>query len=426
MRICRLPMNEVVRTWVSAWVKQLLIWEHRKRNYVVPNQSEIAKGTPTENGLKGAIVIDPEPGIYFDVVVMDFSSLYPSIIKEYNLSYETIECRCDDCKKSPIPNTPYHKCDDRIGIMSLVTGVIRDLRVLYFKPRSKKNPFYNTLQSALKVLINASYGVYGSENFSLYCFAVADSTTAIGRYSITKTVSKAEELGVKVLYGDSDSVFLKDIGEEKAKKLREWSEEELKLELDVEKSYRFLALSDRKKNYLGVYKSGGVDIKGLVGKKSNTPKFIRDAFFKFTEVIENIKNKEDFIQKRNQITNFIKQYWMKIKRNELPVEDYEVKVTLRSSIVKRILAKEEPEHKIQHVMAARDLHKLKGTNFEPGSVFSYVKVKSGAKALELANRDEIDRKKYRELFRSTFEQVLDALGISFDEVIGIKKLDSFF
>jgi DNA polymerase I len=58
------------------------------------------------------------------------------------------------------------------------------------------------------VFINASYGVFGSKNFPLFCLPVAESTTGIGQYSIKQTIKKAEELGVKVLYGDTDSVFL--------------------------------------------------------------------------------------------------------------------------------------------------------------------------------------------------------------------------
>ncbi|MFX0100296.1 MAG: DNA-directed DNA polymerase I [Candidatus Hodarchaeota archaeon] len=434
MRINRLPMREIIRTWVSSWVKQLLIWEHRKRNYLVPNKEDIQAHSPPGKSLKGALVIDPKPGIYFDVVVMDFSSLYPSIIKEYNLSYETINCKCDDCEKISLTNTPYHKCTNKIGIMALVTGVIRDLRVLYFKPKAKskdvsaeQRAFYNTLQSALKVLINASYGVYGSETFSLYCYPVADSTTAIGRYSIGQTAKKAQELGVDVIYGDSDSVFLKSPGDENIDQLKRWSEEHLRLDLDVEKSYRFLALSSRKKNYLGVYKNGGVDIKGLVGKKSNTAQFIRESFFEFTDIISSIKDVDDFTVKKEEIYNLVKKYWNKLNKGTLPLEAYEIKVSLKGKTVQNINATQEPKLRVQHVMAARDLiKKKKKEKFEAGEVFSYVKVKSGAKALEIADVNEIDRKKYKDLYKSTFEQVLDALGISFEEIIGIKKLDSYF
>ncbi len=456
MRICRLPMNEIVRTWVSAWVKQLLIWEHRKRGYVVPNQSDIQakeirrdkvtttqlvvedqdeevdadSGDDDEMGgskrFEGAFVLDPKPGVYFDVIVMDFSSLYPSIIKEWNLSYETVDCLCKACEKRQVPGMAYTVCGDRIGIMSLVTGVIRDLRVMYFKPKAKKNPFYNVLQAALKVLINASYGVYGSETFALYCLPVAESTTAIGRYSIKNTIEKATSIGATVLYGDSDSVFMINPGPDKVKTMSGWAEQELHLELDVDKAYKFLALSSRKKNYLGVFKNGEIDIKGLVGKKSNTPVFIREAFFQFTEIIKNITSDEDYKAKKESIKTFIRQCWSRIKKNQFPLESYAIKIQLQSKIVKQISDPNEPTLKIQHLMAARELYQLKKVKFEAGSSFSFVKVKSGAKALELAHLGEIDRDKYMDLFKSTFEQVLDALGISFAEIIGIKKLDSFF
>ncbi|MBN2153817.1 MAG: type B DNA-directed DNA polymerase, partial [Candidatus Lokiarchaeota archaeon] len=458
MRICRLPMNEIVRTWVSAWVKQLLVWEHRKRGYVVPNQSDIqakeskrdklaapllviddegaeadseAGGDDDDDSgggkrFEGAFVLDPKPGVYFDVIVMDFSSLYPSIIKEWNLSYETINCSCKACTRRQVPGMPHAVCGDRIGIMSLVTGVIRDLRVLYFKPKAKKNPFFNVLQAALKVLINASYGVYGSETFALYCLPVAESTTAIGRYSIKNTIEKAASIGATVLYGDSDSVFLINPGQDKVKLLSGWAEKELHLELDVDKAYKFLALSSRKKNYLGVFKNGEIDIKGLVGKKSNTPAFIREAFFEFTEIIKAIASEDDYKEKKEAIKSFIRQYWSRIKKNQFPLESYAIKVQLQSKIVKQINDPNEPALKIQHLMAARELHQLKKVKFEAGAPFPFVKVKSGAKALELASLGEVDRDKYMDLFKSTFEQVLDALGISFAEIIGIRKLDSFF
>jgi DNA polymerase I len=231
---------------------------------------------------------------------------------------------------------------------------------------------------------------------------------------------------VSVLYGDTDSVFMKNPGEDIIKSLQDYADETLKIDLDVDKSYRFLALSHRKKNYLGVFKNGEVDIKGLVGKKSNTPQFIQDSFYEFTEIVKNIATQEDFIAKKGEIATFVKKIWNQIKKGTMPLSAYEIKVTLQAKMVKQIMQKEEPNLKIQHLMAAREWYKLKQVPFEAGAVFSYVKTKSGAKAIQLADPAEIDRTKYLDLFRSTFEQVLDPLGLNFEELIGVKKLDSFF
>jgi len=217
-RITKMPIHDMIRHQISAWIKNIFYFEHRQQNFLIPHRSEISelkKGGFSSSiiegkGFKGAYVIPPVPGIHFDVVVMDFSSLYPSIIKEYNLSYETVLCPHDDCKDNLTKGIPYHVCTHKMGIFSYIVGFLRDIRVKYFKPKSgdknlssEKRSYYTTIQQALKVFINASYGVFGSKNFPLFCLPVAESITGIGQYSIKATIKKSEELGVKILYGDS-------------------------------------------------------------------------------------------------------------------------------------------------------------------------------------------------------------------------------
>ncbi len=113
-------------------------------------------------------------------------------------------------------------------------------------PEAKRN-WYNVIQRALKVILNESYGVFGAETFDLYCPPVAEATAAIGREVITRTINKAKDLGIQVLYGDTDSLFLKDPSPEQIKTLSEWSEKTLGMELDVDKIYGYAVLSSRKR-----------------------------------------------------------------------------------------------------------------------------------------------------------------------------------
>ena len=82
----------------------------------------------------------------------------------------------------------------------------------------------------------------------------------------------------------------------------------------------------------------------------------------------------------------------------------------------------------QHVRAAIELKEATGKEFQKGETISFIKSKGpiGAKAIELAKLQDIDTKKYKELLISALEQVLDALGITFEEIKGIKKMDAFF
>ena len=99
-RIGRMPMDDVARLGVSQWIRSLLYYEHRRRNCLIPKREELqrrSEGVMSDAVIKdkkyrGGLVVEPKEGIHFDVVVMDFASLYPSIIKVRNLSYETVRC----------------------------------------------------------------------------------------------------------------------------------------------------------------------------------------------------------------------------------------------------------------------------------------------------------------------------------------------
>jgi DNA polymerase I len=438
-RITKMPIHDMIRRQISTWIQNIFYFEHRRKKALIPRRSEIKEIKPggilsskfDNEKFLGAYVVPPVPGIHFDVVVMDFASLYPSIIKEYNLSYETVLCPHKDDEDNMVKGTPYHICTHKMGIFSYVVGFFRDIRVKYFKPKSsdkylseKQRSYYLTIQQALKVFINGSYGVFGSQNFPLFCLPVAESTTGIGQYSIKQTINKAEELGVEVLYGDTDSVFLKNPTKDQMKEISDWSKKELDLDLEEEKTYQFLALSERKKNYVGIYKDTKyTDIKGLVAKKKNTPDFIKKVFSELIEILKNITNNNEFLKAKDKIIEIVRSNLKKIgKSNTFNLEDYAINIALQKNI--KSYTKVVP----QHVRAAIELRDVTGKEFQKGETISFIKSKGniGAKALELAKLQDIDIKKYKELLISALEQVLDALGITYEEIKGIKKMDAFF
>ena len=288
----------------------------------------------------------------------------------------------------------------------------------------KRQSYNNTIQQALKVFVNASYGVFGSPNFPLFCLPVAESITGIGQYSIKSTIKKSEAIGVKVLYGDTDSVFLLNPTKEQMINISDWSKKELDLDLEEEKTYQFLALSKRKKNYVGIYKDTKyVDIKGLVAKKRNTPDFIKKVFSQMIEILKNITNDDEFSKAKNDIIEIVKENLKKIgKQDTFTLEDYTINIAMQKKLSS--YTKVVP----QHVRAALELRGATGKEYQKGEVVSFIKSKGaiGAKAIELAKLQDIDTKKYRELLQSALEQVLDPLGISFEEIKGIKKMDAFF
>ena len=431
-----MPMEDVSRQGVSRWIRNFMHREHRKRNMLIPNAEDILakKGKTATTAIikgkkyKGAIVVEPIPGVHFNVAVMDFPSLYPSIIKVWNLGYQSILCPHPECRSHIIPGTPHWVCTRKRALESLLIGSLRDLRVRWYKLKSKDKSlstelrsWYNITQGALKVILNASYGVFGADSFDLYCPPVAEATAAIGRHSITQILNRAEGLGIQVLYGDTDSLFLKNPSKEQVEELARWTEHELKMSLDVDKVYRYAVFSSRKKNYLGVLEDGTVDVKGLTGKKKHIPIFIKNAFNQMKERLAQVKNPAEFEKAKKDIADIVRERYTRLKRREWEgLNELAFNVVLGEELER--YTKTTP----QHVKAAKIL-KESGVELRAGDLISFVKIirEPHVKPVELATKNEVDVDKYIAYLHSTFDQVLDALGLSFDEIIGLTKLERF-
>ena len=128
MRISRLSMEDVTRLGISSWIQSLFRQVHRNRGAIIPRQSDIEFLKSTEaqteamikdKRFKGAIVIEPVAGVHFNTTVLDFASLYPTIMKQHNISYETVDCLHEECrlaKDNRVPETDHWICKKRIGM----------------------------------------------------------------------------------------------------------------------------------------------------------------------------------------------------------------------------------------------------------------------------------------------------------------------
>jgi DNA polymerase I len=327
-----------------------------------------------------------------------------------------------------VPDTPHWVCTKRQALESLLIGALRDLRVKWYKSRAKDKTlpselrsWYSVIQAAVKVILNASYGVFGAESFDLYCPPVAEATAALGRHSITQIINEAKKLGIQVIYGDTDSIFLKNPSEDQINSLAKLSEKELRMELDVDKVYRYAVFSSRKKNYLGVTADGAVDVKGMTGKKKHIPPFIKEAFDLMKTRLSRVKSPVEFEDAKKEIRNIIRDSYLRLKRREWKkIDDLAFNVVLGEAPER--YTKTTP----QHVRAATIL-KEKGYELKAGDLISFVKVVKPphVKPVQLASDSEIDVDKYVGYLQSTFDQVLDALGLDFNEIIGLTRLERF-
>lgn len=240
---------------------------HRK-GVVAPDISR----SPDGLGSPGGYVLDSEPGLYNNVLVLDFKSLYPSIIRTFYIDplgmFKPGEDPVDGFLEASFSRDEH-----------ILPGLIASL----WQERDLAKKDQNApLSQAIKIIMNSFYGVLGSSGCRFHHQKLASSITCRGHEIITRTRDFIEEQGYRVIYGDTDSVFVwlgddvdevsaNKVGESLMNSLNHWWTENLKnehqlpchLEVEYETHYlRFLMPTVRgmptgsKKRYAGLIRQG--------------------------------------------------------------------------------------------------------------------------------------------------------------------------
>jgi DNA polymerase I len=274
----------------------------------------------------------------------------------------------------------------------------------------------------------------GAEIFPLYCLPIADATAAIGRTTIARTIEKCKQIGIDVIYGDTDSLFLKNPSNTRVDEIASWARKVLGVDLEIDKQYRYVVFSDLKKNYLGVLADGTVDVKGLTGKKSHTPPFIRKAFYNILNILSKVNSENDFESAKQKIKTIIQETAHNLEQRKILLEELTFNVMINKSPDKygktigtnRAMSLEGRDTEIgifkglpQHIKAAKLLVDI-GREVKAGDIVSYVKTKTGdgVKPVELARPEEVDTEKYLDTMESTFDQLLSSLNFNFKSLLG--------
>jgi DNA polymerase-2 len=269
-----MPLDRVSATIAS--VDSLYLAGVRARGRVAPSVRADAK----EARISGGYVMDSRPGLYRNILVFDFKSLYPSIIRTFNIDPLTFVDAGDPARDgggagvgADVIRAPNGACFRRHP-----QGVLPELVAALGARRAAAREAGNEVAAyATKILMNSLYGVLGAGASRLFHPEVANAVTHLGHWVIRGAARHAASLGYTVIYGDTDSLFLAAGEEDPAKalalggELRMAIEREVaarvraefgcesRLELELEKLYRRFLLPEvrggevgSKKRYAGL------------------------------------------------------------------------------------------------------------------------------------------------------------------------------
>ena len=285
MRVQMLPLTKVLTNLAgNSWARTLsgtraerneyiLLHEFHKNQYICPDKQwgkgkikvdeENAEGeegvdAKKKDKFKGGLVFEPEKGLYDKfILVMDFNSLYPSIIQEFNICFTTVE-RSDLVEdEDKVPEVPTHQ-DQGILPRLIATLVSRRREVKKLMKDKTATPdqlaTWDIKQLALKLTANSMYGCLGYTKSRFYARPLAMLTTYKGREILRRTKDMAEEKMLRVIYGDTDSVMINTNVDniQDALKLGNEFKKEVNdsyrlLEIDIDNVFRRILLHAKKK-----------------------------------------------------------------------------------------------------------------------------------------------------------------------------------
>ena len=195
-RLTGLPLDRVSSS-IAAF-DFLYLSELGRRGIVAPSVGAV---TTEDQPQGGGHVLEPLPGLYSNVVVLDFKSLYPSLIRTFQIDPLNL-VRPGDDEDDPIvaPNG---------ASFARRTGILTEMLDEIMPRREEAKRAGNTVKShAMKILMNSFYGVLGTPACRFHDPRLANAITSFGREVLLWCRERIETEGHRVLYGDTDSLFV--------------------------------------------------------------------------------------------------------------------------------------------------------------------------------------------------------------------------
>ncbi len=390
-----------------ASLDMLYLPKARKRGLVCPTLRHNEK----KKGIKGGFVMEPKPGLYENILVLDFKSLYPSIIKTFNIDPASFVKSCRGKRLIKAPNGACFRNDDGI-----LPSIISEL----WKEREKAAKQKNELaRYAIKILMNSFFGVLASPNCRFFNMKIANAITHFGQHIIKLTKKVIEKEGYSVLYEDTDSCFVnikkkkslkeaEKIGKQLEKHINSYYKNHINknfkresfLEIEYEKCYRKFFMpklrktkGGAKKRYAGLLKKDKIDIVGLEFVRGDWTELAKKFQYKLLEKMFNEENVEKYI------VNLVK----KLKQGKLD-DDLVYSKTLRKPI---------SEYSVNppHVKAAKKLGNLKSKQIR------YIMTDEGPEPVQKL-KHSIDYEHYiNKQMKPIADSILHFFDTSFEDVL---------
>ena len=330
---------------------------------------------------QGGLVLEPKRGFYDKyVLLLDFNSLYPSIVQEYNICFTTVQRpSADEEGNMPLAELPPASLDT--GVLPRLIGMLvarrREVKSLLKAERDAgRRTQLDIRQKALKIMANSMYGCLGFSGSRFYARALAELITSRGRDALQHACEIAANNSLEVIYGDTDSIMVHSTTDDlvEARKMADGLKREINkhyraMEIDLDGMMKSMLLL-KKKKYAALMveeKNGELvttrETKGLDLVRRDWCTLSREAGSKVLDFILSGMPREELV---SAILEYLRGIQSQVENNELGIEQYIITKALTKAPQDYPDAKSQP-----HVQVAKAMLE-QGQSVAPGAVIEYV------------------------------------------------------
>jgi DNA polymerase, archaea type len=380
-RLSGLPPNLASRFTPGTLISSYEVYEAVKQGIAVPfrkSDPEIIRHISRLQAVdRGGMMFQPAPGIYENVEELDFTSLYPSIIVQSNLSPETIE----------------HP--ERPGFLPAALKPLLNLRIT--TKRLKKTDFRLAgIDSILKWMLVTCFGYTGYKNAKFGRIEVHEGITGRSRDILIRTKDIAEEMGFTVLHGIVDCLWVQG---SPVALLKQSVENEIGIPTEIE-HFNWIVFQPMNdgfgayNRYFGRLSDGSVKVRGIAVRRYDTPEFVRSMQSRMLEVMASTASIAELEDKKDEIRNIFRK-----TVKSLPSADP------KAMVINRRISRLTYAHRCIEG-AAVHAYRKHGVGIAPGMKIRYVVTDARRYQVETEwNAATFDLPYYRNLLEKAWEEI---------------------
>lgn len=416
LQITSIAGNVMSRTLMGGRSERnefLLLHAFHEKDYIVPDkpsfkkaQLETAEGEDDVDAVKGkrkkkaayagGLVLDPKVGFYDKfVLLLDFNSLYPSIIQEFNICFTTVQREAQNSQKKKEEDDPEEIPE--IPDPNLEMGILpKEIRKLVERRKQVKglmkqqdiNPDlylqYDIRQKALKLTANSMYGCLGFSYSRFYAKPLAALVTHKGREILMHTKDMVQKMNLEVIYGDTDSIMINTNSKclDEVFKLGNKVKAEVNklyklLEIDIDGVFKSLLLLKKKKYAALVVEQHGEgrfsvkqELKGLDIVRRDWCDLAKECGNYVIGQILSDQSRDVIVE---NIQKHLVELGEKVASGDIPLNQYEIHKALTKD------PQDYPDKKsLPHVHVALWINSQGGRRVKAGDTISYLICKDGS------------------------------------------------